>query len=79
MFIKNISINAANKVEITWLWNSDAEIKTVNIEGRYEGDDVLNMESFQPERYYRILVRTEIDGTTCTFDDANVFKVVRNA
>ena len=39
----------------------------------------LYMDGLQPERYYRILVRTEIDGTTCTFDDANVFKVVRNA
>jgi hypothetical protein len=36
------------------------------------------MNGLQPERYYRILVRSEIDGTLCTFDDANVFKIVRN-
>ncbi len=39
----------------------------------------LYLDGLQPERYYRILVRSIIDGTTCTFDDANVFKVVRNA
>ncbi len=39
----------------------------------------LYLDGLQPERYYRILVRSEIDGTTCTFDDANMFKVVRNA
>ena len=38
----------------------------------------IYMNGLQPERFYRILVRSEIDGTTCTFDDANVFKVIRN-
>ena len=36
------------------------------------------MNGLQPERYYRILVRSEIDGNTCTFDNDNVFKIVRN-
>ena len=48
LFIKNVSVNAANKVELTWIWNNDAEIKTVNINGKYEGDDVTNIESFSP-------------------------------
>ena len=38
----------------------------------------LYMNGLQPERYYRILVRSEIDGNTCTFDNDNVFKIVRN-
>ena len=38
----------------------------------------LYMDGLQPERYYRILVRSEIDGSTCTFDNDNVFKIVRN-
>ena len=38
----------------------------------------IYMNGLQPERYYRLLVRSEIDGTLCTFDDANVFKIVRN-
>lgn len=36
------------------------------------------MDSFQPERYYRLLVKTEIDGTTSIIDNGQVFKVVRN-
>lgn len=36
------------------------------------------MDGLQPERYYRILIKTEIDGTTTVHDNSNVFKVVRN-
>lgn len=36
------------------------------------------MEGLQPERYYRILVKTEIDGSTVVLDNDQVFKVVRN-
>jgi hypothetical protein len=36
------------------------------------------MNGIQPERHYRVLVKTEIDGTTVVYDGANVFKVVRN-
>jgi hypothetical protein len=36
------------------------------------------MNGLQPERYYRILIKTEIDGTTAVRDNSNVFKVVRN-
>lgn len=36
------------------------------------------MEGLQPERYYRILVKTTLDGSTTIVDNGNVFKVVRN-
>lgn len=36
------------------------------------------MNGLQPERYYRILIKTEIDGTTTVVDNDQVFKVVRN-
>jgi hypothetical protein len=38
----------------------------------------IYMSGLQPERYYRILVKTEIAGTTTVHDNSNVFKVVRN-
>ena len=37
------------------------------------------MNGIQPERYYRLLVKTEIDGSTIVLDDNVIFKVVRNA
>jgi len=36
------------------------------------------MDGLQPERYYRILVKTTLDGSTTVVDNQNVFKVVRN-
>lgn len=36
------------------------------------------MDGLQPERYYRILVKTTLDGSTTVVDDQNIFKVVRN-
>jgi len=38
----------------------------------------IYMEGLQPERYYRLLVKTEIDGTTSIIDNDQIFKVVRN-
>ena len=38
----------------------------------------LYMEGLQPERYYRVLFKTEIDGTTAVINKDNIFKVVRN-
>jgi len=38
----------------------------------------LYMDSFQPERYYRLLVKSLIDGSTVVVDNNMVFKVVRN-
>ena len=38
------------------------------------------MDGLQPERYYRILIKTTLDGSTTVVDDSNnnIFKVVRN-
>jgi hypothetical protein len=36
------------------------------------------MEGLQPERYYRILIKTVLDGSTTVVDSQNIFKVVRN-
>lgn len=36
------------------------------------------MEGLEPERHYRVLVKSEIDGSTNVIDENLVFKVVRN-
>ena len=36
------------------------------------------MDGLQPERYYRILLKSELDGSTTVVDNDNVFKIVRN-
>jgi hypothetical protein len=36
------------------------------------------MDGLQPERYYRILVKTTLDGSNTVIDNQNIFKVVRN-
>jgi len=36
------------------------------------------MEGLEPERYYRVLIKSEIDGSTNVIDEDLVFKVVRN-
>lgn len=36
------------------------------------------MDTLQPERYYRVLIRTTLNGSTVVIDNRNVFKVVRN-
>lgn len=36
------------------------------------------MDGLQPERYYRILIKTELQGSTVVVDNQNIFKVVRN-
>ena len=38
----------------------------------------MYMDGLQPERYYRILVKTTLDGSTTVVDNQNIFKVVRN-
>lgn len=38
----------------------------------------MYMDGLQPERYYRILIKTELDGSTTVVDNQNIFKVVRN-
>lgn len=36
------------------------------------------MDGLQPERYYRILIKTTLDGSTTVVDNQNIVKVVRN-
>lgn len=36
------------------------------------------MDGLQPERYYRILIKTEIKGSEIVIDDDNIFKIVRH-
>ena len=38
----------------------------------------IYMDGLQPERYYRILIKTTLDGSTTVVDNQNIFKVVRN-
>ena len=38
----------------------------------------IYMDGLQPERYYRILIKTTLDGSTTVLNDDNIFKVVRN-
>jgi hypothetical protein len=45
-------------------------------------DDTSNyfdvyMNGLEPERYYKILIKTIIDGTTLILDDNYYFKVIR--
>ena len=35
-------------------------------------------EGLQPERYYKVLVKTTIDGSELVLDDDVIFKVVQN-
>ena len=37
----------------------------------------IDMESLEPERYYKILVKATLDGSTIVFDEDYIFKVVR--
>ena len=36
----------------------------------------LHMNGLQPERYYQILIQTEVNGSTIVFDDKTYFKVI---
>lgn len=38
----------------------------------------IYMDGLQPERYYRVLVKTELDGSNTVVDNGITFKVVRN-
>jgi len=38
----------------------------------------IYMNSFQPERFYRLLIKTNLNGSTVILDDNNTFKVVRH-
>ena len=38
----------------------------------------IYMDTLQPERYYRLLVKTTLNGNTVVVDNKNIFKVTRN-
>ncbi len=38
----------------------------------------LYLDGIQPERYYRLLIKTQIDGSDIVVDNDQIFKVVRN-
>ena len=38
----------------------------------------IYMDGLQPERYYRILIKTTLDGSNTVIDNKNIFKIVRN-
>ena len=38
----------------------------------------IYMDSLQPERFYRVLIKTTLDGSTTVIDNGITFKVVRN-
>jgi hypothetical protein len=55
----------------------DTEYTKISCNGTSSFFDVY-MDGLQPERYYRILVKTELEGSTIVVDNQNIFKVVRN-
>ena len=55
----------------------DEEFTKVSCDNKGSFFDVY-MDGLQPERYYRVLVKSIIDGTTAVINSDNVFKVVRN-
>tara|TARA_A100001201_G_C4095995_1_gene203817 strand:+ start:2676 stop:3800 length:1125 start_codon:yes stop_codon:yes gene_type:complete len=38
----------------------------------------IYMSGLQPERYYKVIIKSTLDGTTSVIDNDNIFKVVRN-
>lgn len=55
----------------------DTDFTKVSCDSQGSYFDIF-MDGLQPERYYRILVKTALDGSTTIVDNGNVFKVVRN-
>lgn len=55
----------------------DKEFTKVSCDEKGPYFDVY-MDGFQPERFYRILIKTVLDGSDVIINNENVFKVVRN-
>ena len=55
----------------------DTTFTKISADGTSNYFDVY-MDGIQPERYYRLLIKTTIDGNTNIIDNGQVFKVVRN-
>ena len=55
----------------------DTKFTKISADNKSSYFDVY-MDTLQPERYYRLLVKTTLDGSTVVLDNKNVFKVVRH-
>jgi hypothetical protein len=55
----------------------DTEFTKISCDSQGGYFDVY-MDGLQPERYYRILIKTTLDGSTVVRNDGNIFKVIRN-
>ena len=38
----------------------------------------IYLDGLQPERFYKVLIKSEIDGTDVVIDNDQIFKIVRN-
>jgi hypothetical protein len=57
--------------------NFDTQFTKISCDSNGAFFDIY-MDGLQPERYYRILVKTTLDGSSTVVDNQNIFKVVRN-
>jgi len=57
--------------------NFDTKFTKISADNNGSYFDIY-MDGLQPERYYRILIKSVLDGSTTVIDDNNIFKVVRN-
>ena len=64
-----------NTEEMVVDFNTD--FTKISCDGKGSFFDVY-MDGLQPERFYRILVKTELDNSTVVVDNQNIFKIVRN-
>lgn len=55
-------------------FSSNTKISADNTSSYFD----VYMNSFQPERYYRLLINTTVNGSTIVIDNKNIFKVTRN-
>ena len=55
--------------------NFDTQYTQISSDARGNYFDVY-MSGLEPERYYKILIKTEIDGSTLILDDDYYFKVI---
>mgnify|MGYP007112315013 CR=1 FL=1 len=76
LFSQNIN-KSSRKPLIPTIW-SDIAIFCVLLKDEKGSYFDIYMDGLQPERYYRVLVKSVIDGTTAVINKDNVFKVVRN-
>ena len=55
--------------------NFDTQYTQISSDSRGNYFDVY-MDGLEPERYYSILIKTEINGSTLVIEDDNYFKVI---